>query len=171
MAERDEPRGRDPSGTIGRNLEPFLLLELLRAPSYGYDLIRRLNEYGFRRATQEPGVVYKVLRALEDAGSIRSEWSTRESGPARRYYEITEDGRGVLRRRMVYLRRYLERVEKLVEAYNAITGDDLSSDGPTDEFERLGRSRPAAAAEKKTPRPLPGSHPVAVGTSDGDRGS
>src|SRR4030095_9681382 len=95
MAE--EPRGRDPSGTIGRNIEAFLLLELLRAPSYGRDLIRCLADYGFRRATGEPGVVYKVLRALEDNGSITSTWATRESGPARRYYEITEPGRGVLR--------------------------------------------------------------------------
>src|SRR2546423_712365 len=82
-----------PSGRIGRNIEAFVLLELVRAPSYGRDLIRCLAEYGFRRATAEPGVVYKVLRALEDNGSIRSTWATREWGPARRYYEITEPGR------------------------------------------------------------------------------
>lgn len=135
MAEREEPRARDPSGTIGRNIEPFLLLELLRAPSYGYDLIRRLSDYGFRRATEEPAVVYKVLRALEDGGSIRSEWSPQESGPARRYYQITDSGRTVLRRRLYHLRRYLDRVEKLVAAYSRITGDELHGDVPGDEAE------------------------------------
>jgi len=40
MPEREDPRGRDPSGTIGRNIEAFLLLELMRASSYGRDLIR-----------------------------------------------------------------------------------------------------------------------------------
>jgi DNA-binding PadR family transcriptional regulator len=118
-----------------------LLLELLRAPSYGYDLIRRLADYGFRRASSEPGVVYKVLRALEDAGSIRSEWSPQESGPARRYYEITASGRDVLHRRLYHLRRYLERVEKLVAAYSLLTGDDLRSDGGTDEAEAVAPAR------------------------------
>src|SRR4051794_12139026 len=100
MSEPAERHGRDPSGTIGRNLEPFLLLELLKAPSYGYDLIRRIDEYGFRRATNEPAVVYKLLRSLEEAGSIASLWSTAGSGPARRYYETTDSGRDLLRRRV-----------------------------------------------------------------------
>src|SRR5438309_1057001 len=108
MSERGEPHGRDPSGTIGRNLEPFLLIELLRAPSYGYDLIRRLNDYGFRRATGEPAVVYKVLRSLEEAGCIASQWSTAGSGPARRYYELTDAGREILRRRVRQLGRFRE---------------------------------------------------------------
>ena len=153
LAERDEPRGRDPSGTIGRNIEPFLLFELLRAPSYGYDLIRRLSDYGFRRATAEPGVVYKVLRSLEDAGSIRSEWSPRESGPARRYYEITDSGREVLGRRLYHLRRYLDRVEKLVAAYIDITGDELPGDQFADELESPapGRGAPLPIGEGRDP--------------------
>jgi PadR family transcriptional regulator PadR len=124
LTEHDEGRGRDPSRAIGRNIEPFLLLELLRAPSYGYDLIRRLADYGFRRATAEPGVVYKVLRALEDRGSIHSNWSTQESGPARRYYEITDEGRDALRQRVGHLQRYVERVESLLSDYVALTGED-----------------------------------------------
>jgi len=123
VSEPEQPRGRDPSGTVGRNIEPFLLLELLRAPSYGYDLIRRLADYGFRRATDEPGVVYKVLRALEDAGSIRSTWSTRESGPARRYYEITEDGQDLLGHRVGQLRRFRDRLTRLLDEYEGLTGD------------------------------------------------
>ena len=128
MTERSEPRGRDPSGTIGRNLEPFLLIELLRAPSYGYDLIRRLGDYGFRRATNEPTVVYKVLRSLEDAGSIQSQWSTEGSGPARRYYEITEKGREVLHDRAYYLIRYRDRIDRLIRDYVAMTHDDLAAE-------------------------------------------
>ncbi len=122
MSEPEQPRGRDPSGTVGRNIEPFLLLELLRAPSYGYDLIRRLADYGFRRATDEPGVVYKVLRSLEDAGSIRSTWSTRESGPARRYYEITEVGQDLLGHRVSQLRRFRDRLTRLFDEYEGLAG-------------------------------------------------
>lgn len=120
---------RDPAGAIGRNLEAFLLFELLRSPSYGYDLIRRLADYGFRRVNTEPAVVYKVLRSLEDGGSIRSTWTTRESGPARRYYEITEAGRVLLRRRVHQLKRYLDRAQQLLQEYVQLTGEDPDSDG------------------------------------------
>lgn len=130
MDLREGTRPRDPSGTIGRNIEPFLLFELLLAPSYGYDLIRRLSENGFRRASAEPGVVYKVLRALEDSGSICSEWSTQESGPARRYYKITEKGQDLLRHRVRQLKRYVDRVEQLLAGFSAFTGESVVVDSP-----------------------------------------
>ncbi len=133
MAQSDEPRGRDPSGTIGRNIEPFLLLELVRQPSYGYDLIRRLSDYGFRRATEEPGVVYKVLRSLEDQGCILSTWATQESGPARRYYEITPGGQQLLARRVTQLRRFQDRVNRLLREYGELGDDERLPD--TDEGE------------------------------------
>ena len=125
---------RDPSGAIGRNIEPFLLFELLRAPSYGYVLIRRLSENGFRRATARPEVVYKVLRSLADSGSIRSQWSTEGTGPARRYYEITEHGRELLRHRVRQLRRYADRVEQLLSEYTNLTGESVTVDGPDGEM-------------------------------------
>jgi DNA-binding PadR family transcriptional regulator len=118
---------RDPSGAVGRNLEAFLLLELLRLPSYGYNLIRRLADYGFKRAT-EPGVVYKVLRSLEEAGAIRSKWSPQESGPARRYYQITDNGRELLRRRTYHLKRQMDRIEQLLNDYVKLTGESLAAE-------------------------------------------
>ena len=52
VPDQDQDR-RDPSGAVGRNLEAFLLFELLSSPSYGYNLLQRLKEYGFgRRLTQ-----------------------------------------------------------------------------------------------------------------------
>ena len=143
LAEQNEPRGRDPSGTIGRNIEPFLLLELVREPSYGYDLIRRLSETGFGRAAAEPGVVYKVLRSLEDHGSILSTWSTQESGPARRYYEITPEGRDVLQRRIGQLRRTQDRIDRLLREYAELGGEEpeIEQSTPADLAER----QPAAS--------------------------
>jgi len=124
---------RDPSGAVGRNLEAFLLLELLRLPSYGYDLIRRLAGYGFKRAT-EPGVVYKVLRSLEEAGAIRSKWTPQESGPARRYYQITDSGQELLRRRTYHLKRQMDRITvfpdhfvTIVDEYNGLIDSTRSS--------------------------------------------
>ncbi len=126
---------RDPSGAVGRNLEAFLLLELLRLPSYGYNLIRRLADYGFKRAT-EPGVVYKVLRSLEEAGAIRSKWSPQESGPARRYYQITDNGRELLRRRTYHLKRQKDRIERLLEDYVKLTGNSLAAEPASEMVEQ-----------------------------------
>ncbi len=122
MTEQVPAGGRDPSSTIGRNIEAFLLLELLRAPSYGYDLTKRLADYGFRRVPNEPAVVYKVLRALEESGAIVSRWSTEGSGPARRYYEITEPGLRLLHERAGHLDRQRLRTERFLERYAALTG-------------------------------------------------
>jgi len=144
MSEPGEPRGRDPSGTIGRNLEPFLLIELLHGPSYGYDLIRRLADYGFRRASNEPGVVYKVLRSLEESGAIKSTWSTAGSGPARRYYELTDDGQQLLRRRARHLNRYRQRVERFLQVYTELTSEDFQDDHGEDDL--VTAARPARRA-------------------------
>lgn len=155
MELREATRPRDPSVTIGRNIEPFLLFELLLAPSYGYDLIRRLSENGFRRASDEPGVVYKVLRSLEDSGSICSEWSTRESGPARRYYKITDQGQDLLQHRVRQLKRYVDRVDQLLARYSAFTGEPLIVDSPDLE--------PASSSSL----PAPQGEPVLSGETNG----
>ena len=109
--------GRDPSGAVGRNLEAFLLFELLGTPSYGYNLLQQMKEYGFGRRLTQPSVVYRVLRSLEAAGAIRSTWTARESGPSRRYYELTEEGQVLLERRVNQLRRLVERGQRLLAAY------------------------------------------------------
>ena len=118
------PEGRPPregTGASGRILEPFLLFELLRSPSYGYELIRRLDDYGFRRSEPtQSAVVYKVLRALEESGSIRSTWATQESGPARRYYELTDPGRALLDRRLDQLGRHRERIDRLLAEHEEL---------------------------------------------------
>ena len=113
----DGAGGRDPSAAVGRNLEAFLLFELLSTPSYGYNLIQRLKDYGFGPRSSQPSVVYRVLRSLEGAGAIRSTWATRESGPSRRYYELTEAGRELLDRRLRQLKRSIERGEALLRAH------------------------------------------------------
>lgn len=40
----------------------------------------------------DPGTLYRTLRGLEEDGLVRSAWETGESGPARRVYELTEQG-------------------------------------------------------------------------------
>ncbi len=71
-------------------LRPCLLLLLHESPAHGYDLRERLRPLGFNR--DDPGRLYRALRALEEAGLVRSAWQPSAGGPDRRTYELTPAG-------------------------------------------------------------------------------
>jgi len=80
-----------PPPVLPRNfLRPCILLLLREEPAHGYDLMQRLRPFGFVR--DDPGRLYRALRALEDNGLVRSAWETSSSGPDRRIYELTRAG-------------------------------------------------------------------------------
>jgi poly-beta-hydroxybutyrate-responsive repressor len=83
-------------GRVERFLEPALLLLLSEQPAHGYELVDRVAELvpGERA---DLGGLYRVLRALEEDGLVRSEWDAEEPGPAKRRYELTPAGRELLR--------------------------------------------------------------------------
>ncbi|MGI8824837.1 MAG: helix-turn-helix transcriptional regulator [Chloroflexota bacterium] len=68
---------------------PCLLLLLREGAAHGYDLVDRLNQFGF---ASEPPVEYRNLRRMESEALVRSSWDTTGKGPARRVYELTEQG-------------------------------------------------------------------------------
>jgi PadR family transcriptional regulator PadR len=82
---------------VERFIEPSLLLMLSERPMHGYELIERLPELaGLDRI--DVGNLYRFLRALEDEGLVRSEWRGDLPGPAKRTYELTDEGQRVLER-------------------------------------------------------------------------
>ena len=103
-----------PPGALPKNfLRPCVLLLLREQPAHGYELIERLRPLGFTR--DDPGRLYRALRALEDEGLVHSAWEASESGPDRRIYELTREGMEALH----------EAVQSLL-ATNAIVGVFLS---------------------------------------------
>jgi poly-beta-hydroxybutyrate-responsive repressor len=83
-------------GRVERFLEPALLLLLAERRAHGYELVDRVAELvpGER---PELGGLYRILRALEEDGLVRSEWDADEPGPAKRTYELTPAGHDLLR--------------------------------------------------------------------------
>ena len=71
-------------------LRPCLLLLLREQPAHGYELLERLGTFGFGR--DDPGGLYRALRALERDGLVRSAWQPSAAGPDRRIYELTRRG-------------------------------------------------------------------------------
>ena len=86
-----------PEPALPRNfLRPCVLLLLREEPAHGYDLMERLRPLGFNR--DDPGRLYRTLRALEEAGLVHSAWEASSSGPDRRIYGLTRDGAEELHR-------------------------------------------------------------------------
>ena len=84
--------------TLPKNfLRPCLLLLLREHPAHGYELLERLKPLGFDG--DDPGGLYRALRALEREGLVRSAWEASSAGPDRRIYEITRGGMEELHRR------------------------------------------------------------------------
>ena len=110
--------GRGQGGHGGGLLESALLAVLASQPSHGYDLRRAVEELSDGLVCIDPGGMYRVLRRLEDEGFVASTWSEGEYGPQRRRYELTDEGRSLLRQWAEHLRereRVFRSVIELVE--------------------------------------------------------
>ena len=92
-----------PAQVLPKNfLRPCLLLLLREQPAHGYDLLERLRPLGFNR--DDPGRLYRALRALETDELVRSIWEKSSSGPDRRMYELTREGMETLHESVTALR-------------------------------------------------------------------
>lgn len=72
-------------------LEVCVLRVLADGPTYGYAIGARLADAGL--GAPKGGTLYPLLSRFEAAGLVRVEWRAGESGPGRKYYELTDDGR------------------------------------------------------------------------------
>ncbi len=90
VARRTDRRGQWLKGL----LDLCLLGILSRGEAYGYEIARHLADGGIGEV--KGGTLYPALSKLEDAGLVATSWRESESGPNRKYYVITEDGRRVL---------------------------------------------------------------------------
>ena len=75
---------------------PITLVLLEEESSHGYELMERMEEeFGFEQIN--PGSVYRTLRQMENEELCSSEWDvSAQSGPPRRMYAVTEEGKAYL---------------------------------------------------------------------------
>jgi PadR family transcriptional regulator len=101
---------------VERFSEPAVLLLLRERPAHGYELLDALPPLT-GDARVDMGNLYRVLRALEEDGLVRSEWEADAPGPARRTYELTADGRRLLDEWASALRHSRARIDAFLERY------------------------------------------------------
>lgn len=81
-----------------RNVAPWILLTVYKREGvYGYEINKilqgRFQDLGF---SLNIAGIYRHLKSMEHRGVLRTQWDTRDPGPARRRYYLTQDGRQCL---------------------------------------------------------------------------
>src|SRR2546422_2305466 len=79
---------------IRKGLLEFLILRIIATDKvYVADILKRLSTTEF--ATQE-GTLYPLLSKMRREGLVDYEWQESDSGPPRKYYELTAKGKSQL---------------------------------------------------------------------------
>lgn len=80
--------------------ETALLYLINEVPTYGYNIIKELEQRttGYLKLTG--GTIYPVLQRLELTGLVKSQWRRTTKFPARKYYRITDKGQQFLASRL-----------------------------------------------------------------------
>jgi PadR family transcriptional regulator len=80
--------------TLQGSLDLLVLKILLRRPrTHGYAIMTAIQEISDDVLRAEEGSLYPALRRMEEAGWIRAEWVTKDSGRRARVYELTAAGK------------------------------------------------------------------------------
>ncbi|MCK4267853.1 MAG: PadR family transcriptional regulator [Actinomycetia bacterium] len=82
------------SGTV--SLVLLTILERSAKPLYGYEIAKRIKQGVKEAFPVKRGTLYPVLRSMEEKKLLESQVEPSVSGPPRRYYSITDEGRKVL---------------------------------------------------------------------------
>jgi len=76
------------------SLDLLVLKILSRRPNlHGYAIMSAVKEISAEVLRVEEGSLYPALHRMEEAGWIRAEWITKETGRRARLYELTATGR------------------------------------------------------------------------------
>ncbi len=101
------------SGTV--SLVLLTILERSTEPLYGYEIAKRLEKGTKDELPVKRGTLYPVLRSMEEKKLLESRVEPSVSGPPRRYYSITDEGRKVLAVWKQLWQRTLEFVDATLE--------------------------------------------------------
>ena len=139
-------------------LRSCLLLLLCENADHGYELVARLRP--MHDARGDAGGVYRALRVLERQELVRSRWQTSPTGPARRIYYVTDEGREILEALVTELKRTDATLHVFLDRYARLALAERSTRRDEREDERRVVSRGAAGGVRAlggaNGRPAPG---------------
>ena len=81
---------------VAASATPLVLAILAESDTYGYAILKRVNELSGGDLQWTDGMLYPVLHRLERQGHIRGKWDKSETGRKRKYYHLTTQGKAQL---------------------------------------------------------------------------
>ena len=77
---------------VAASATPLVLAILSEGDSYGYAILKRVDELSGGEMQWTDGMLYPVLHRLERNGYVKATWGKAESGRRRKYYRLTDRG-------------------------------------------------------------------------------
>lgn len=81
---------------VAASATPLVLAILNEGESYGYAILKRIDEISGGELEWTDGMLYPLLHRLERLGFVEARWDAEGGGRRRRYYRITQAGRSAL---------------------------------------------------------------------------
>jgi PadR family transcriptional regulator PadR len=91
-------------------LEMCVLALLSRDDGYAYDIADRLSQL----IGMGEGTIYPLMRRLQSDGLVKTYLAESESGPSRKYYQLTKAGRTALAAQMAEWRSFIGAVANVL---------------------------------------------------------
>jgi len=110
---------------VAASTTPLVLGILAEGESYGYAILRQVNELSGGRLEWTDGLLYPLLHRMERFGHVESDWRTPPGERRRKYYRITDQGRAELveqRRQWAAVVDALQAVWNTTQSIKPITG-------------------------------------------------
>jgi PadR family transcriptional regulator, regulatory protein PadR len=77
---------------VAASATPLVLGILAEGESYGYAILKQVNELSAGQLEWTDGLLYPLLHRLERLGHVEAQWAASGEGRRRKYYRITEQG-------------------------------------------------------------------------------
>jgi DNA-binding PadR family transcriptional regulator len=90
QARKDVRIGKD---LIAASAIPLVLSILDEGDSYGYAILKRIQELSGGELEWTDGMLYPLLHRLDRLGHVEARWDSPLGSRRRRYYRITQSGR------------------------------------------------------------------------------
>ena len=81
---------------VAASSRPLVLSILSKNESYGYEILKTIKERSHQQIEWKDGMIYPLLRKLENDDLIESFWKTSDNGRKRKYYRIKTSGKTYL---------------------------------------------------------------------------
>jgi transcriptional regulator len=97
-------------------LDLMILKALSWGPTHGYGVTKWIRSTTEGALDVDDGALYPALHRLERRGWIEAEWGVSENNRRAKYYRLTREGRGQLRRELTSWARFAAALTKIVDA-------------------------------------------------------